>query len=138
MYEKDQLREYVEKFALNYLQLLVHPNPPSVLFGADKDTGNKAGPCMAGGQPMNVGCCPWGAVLSVASWWVRSPLQCWHQSQPGADGCSPLGDRRKEICAHSRGEFLGISGPWLGFAREPALLWLALQPRCAGSRLLLP
>lgn len=40
MYEKDQLREYVEKFALNYLQLLVHPNPPSVLFGADKDTGN--------------------------------------------------------------------------------------------------
>ncbi|NXV20790.1 SYMPK protein, partial [Cepphus grylle] len=39
MYEKDQLREYVEKFALNYLQLLVHPNPPSVLFGADKDTG---------------------------------------------------------------------------------------------------
>lgn len=39
MYEKEQLREYVEKFALNYLQLLVHPNPPSVLFGADKDTG---------------------------------------------------------------------------------------------------
>ncbi|XP_078216295.1 symplekin isoform X4 [Callithrix jacchus] len=38
MYEKEQLREYVEKFALNYLQLLVHPNPPSVLFGADKDT----------------------------------------------------------------------------------------------------
>ncbi|KAM3829859.1 symplekin isoform 3-T3 [Vipera latastei] len=38
MYEKDHLREYVEKFALNYLQLLVHPNPPSVLFGADKDT----------------------------------------------------------------------------------------------------
>uniref|UniRef100_A0A8C3CLQ5 Symplekin n=1 Tax=Cairina moschata TaxID=8855 RepID=A0A8C3CLQ5_CAIMO len=38
MYEKDQLRDYVEKFALNYLQLLVHPNPPSVLFGADKDT----------------------------------------------------------------------------------------------------
>ncbi|KAM9590922.1 LOW QUALITY PROTEIN: symplekin-like [Morphnus guianensis] len=37
MYEKDQLWEYVEKFALNYLQLLVHPNPPSVLFGADKD-----------------------------------------------------------------------------------------------------
>ncbi|KAK2497813.1 hypothetical protein MC885_007125 [Smutsia gigantea] len=30
MYEKEQLREYVEKFALNYLQLLVHPNPPSV------------------------------------------------------------------------------------------------------------
>ncbi|KAG8143609.1 hypothetical protein E2320_000849 [Naja naja] len=30
MYEKDHLREYVEKFALNYLQLLVHPNPPSV------------------------------------------------------------------------------------------------------------
>lgn len=40
MYEKEQLREYVEKFALNYLQLLVHPNPPSVLFGADKDTGS--------------------------------------------------------------------------------------------------
>ncbi|XP_051631188.1 symplekin-like isoform X15 [Manacus candei] len=38
MYEKEPLREYVEKFALNYLQLLVHPNPPSVLFGADKDT----------------------------------------------------------------------------------------------------
>ncbi|KAK2512595.1 symplekin [Columba livia] len=38
MYERDQLREYVEKFAFNYLQLLVHPNPPSVLFGADKDT----------------------------------------------------------------------------------------------------
>ncbi|XP_068945163.1 LOW QUALITY PROTEIN: symplekin [Petaurus breviceps papuanus] len=38
MYEKEQLRAYVEKFALNYLQLLVHPNPPSVLFGADKDT----------------------------------------------------------------------------------------------------
>ncbi|KAL7980750.1 hypothetical protein Chor_001904 [Crotalus horridus] len=36
--DKDHLREYVEKFALNYLQLLVHPNPPSVLFGADKDT----------------------------------------------------------------------------------------------------
>ncbi|XP_027563820.1 symplekin-like, partial [Neopelma chrysocephalum] len=40
MYEKEPLREYVEKFALNYLQLLVHPNPPSVLFGADKDTGD--------------------------------------------------------------------------------------------------
>ena len=39
MYEKDQLRDYIEKFALNYLQLLVHPNPPSLLFGADKDTG---------------------------------------------------------------------------------------------------
>lgn len=39
MYEKDHLRDYVEKFALNYLQLLVHPNPPSLLFGADKDTG---------------------------------------------------------------------------------------------------
>ncbi|KAM4642283.1 symplekin isoform 2-T2 [Discoglossus pictus] len=38
MYEKDSLRQYIEKFALNYLQLLVHPNPPSVLFGADKDT----------------------------------------------------------------------------------------------------
>ncbi|GCB69330.1 hypothetical protein scyTo_0012406, partial [Scyliorhinus torazame] len=38
MYDKEQLREYIEKFALNYLQLLVHPNPPSVLFGADKDT----------------------------------------------------------------------------------------------------
>uniref|UniRef100_A0A8B9MQC2 Symplekin C-terminal domain-containing protein n=1 Tax=Accipiter nisus TaxID=211598 RepID=A0A8B9MQC2_9AVES len=33
MYEKDQLWKYMEKFALNYLQLLVHPNPPSVLFG---------------------------------------------------------------------------------------------------------
>lgn len=39
MYEKDQLRDYIEKFALNYMQLLVHPNPPSLLFGADKDTG---------------------------------------------------------------------------------------------------
>lgn len=41
MYEKDQLRDYIEKFALNYMQLLVHPNPPSLLFGADKDTGLK-------------------------------------------------------------------------------------------------
>lgn len=40
MYEKDQLRDYIEKFALNYMQLLVHPNPPSLLFGADKDTGS--------------------------------------------------------------------------------------------------
>lgn len=39
MYDKDQLRDYIEKFALNYMQLLVHPNPPSLLFGADKDTG---------------------------------------------------------------------------------------------------
>ncbi|KAM4731389.1 symplekin [Anableps anableps] len=38
MYEKDHLRDYIEKFALNYLQLLVHPNPPSLLFRADKDT----------------------------------------------------------------------------------------------------
>ncbi|KAL0994032.1 hypothetical protein UPYG_G00116950 [Umbra pygmaea] len=38
MYEKNQLRDYIEKFALNYMQLLVHPNPPSLLFGADKDT----------------------------------------------------------------------------------------------------
>ncbi|KAM9365977.1 symplekin [Pholidichthys leucotaenia] len=38
MYEKDNLRDYIEKFALNYMQLLVHPNPPSLLFGADKDT----------------------------------------------------------------------------------------------------
>ncbi|XP_036381586.1 symplekin [Megalops cyprinoides] len=38
MYEWDQLRDYIEKFALNYMQLLVHPNPPSMLFGADKDT----------------------------------------------------------------------------------------------------
>uniref|UniRef100_A0A8C5E4W0 Symplekin n=1 Tax=Gouania willdenowi TaxID=441366 RepID=A0A8C5E4W0_GOUWI len=38
MYEKDQLRDYIEKFALTYMQLLVHPNPPSLLFGADKDT----------------------------------------------------------------------------------------------------
>ncbi len=41
MYERDQLRDYIEKFALNYMQLLVHPNPPSLLFGADKDTGGK-------------------------------------------------------------------------------------------------
>lgn len=39
MYEKDHLQDYIEKFGLNYLQLLVHPNPPSLLFGADKDTG---------------------------------------------------------------------------------------------------
>ncbi|KAL4658586.1 symplekin [Arapaima gigas] len=38
MYERDQLRDYIEKFALNYMQLLVHPNPPSLLFGVDKDT----------------------------------------------------------------------------------------------------
>ncbi|XP_028823500.1 symplekin-like [Denticeps clupeoides] len=38
MYEKEQLRDYIERFALNYMQLLVHPNPPSLLFGADKDT----------------------------------------------------------------------------------------------------
>ncbi|KAL2093476.1 hypothetical protein ACEWY4_010788 [Coilia grayii] len=37
MYEKDQLRDYIERFALNYMQLLVHPNPPSMFFGADKD-----------------------------------------------------------------------------------------------------
>ncbi|XP_014167082.2 symplekin, partial [Geospiza fortis] len=51
MYEKEQLREYVEKFALNYLQLLVHPNPPSVLFGADKDTGESPEPQMFRGNP---------------------------------------------------------------------------------------
>nr|XP_061799753.1 symplekin-like [Nerophis lumbriciformis] len=38
MYDKDHLRDYIERFALNYMQLLVHPNPPSLLFGADKDT----------------------------------------------------------------------------------------------------
>ncbi|XP_064408748.1 symplekin isoform X2 [Latimeria chalumnae] len=38
LYEKDQLRDDILKFALNYLQLLVHPNPPSLLFGADNDT----------------------------------------------------------------------------------------------------
>ncbi|XP_075464882.1 symplekin isoform X2 [Ascaphus truei] len=38
MYDKESLRQYIEKYALNYLQLLVHPNPPSVLFGGDKDT----------------------------------------------------------------------------------------------------
>lgn len=38
MYEKEHLQDYIEKFALNYMQLLVHPNPPSLLFGADKDT----------------------------------------------------------------------------------------------------
>lgn len=41
MYEKDQLRDYIERFALNYMQLLVHPNPPSMFFGADKDIGNQ-------------------------------------------------------------------------------------------------
>lgn len=44
MYEKDHLRDYIEKFALNYMQLLVHPNPPSLLFGADKDTGGDQTP----------------------------------------------------------------------------------------------
>lgn len=39
MYEKDHLRDYIEKFALNYMQLLVHPNPPSLLFGVGEDTG---------------------------------------------------------------------------------------------------
>ncbi|XP_066514709.1 symplekin isoform X2 [Hoplias malabaricus] len=38
MYEKGHLREYIEKFALNYMQLLVHPNPPSLLFGVGDDT----------------------------------------------------------------------------------------------------
>ncbi|KAL7838505.1 hypothetical protein AOLI_G00269090 [Acnodon oligacanthus] len=38
LYEKDHLREYIEKFALNYMQLLVHPNPPSLLFGVGDDT----------------------------------------------------------------------------------------------------
>ncbi|KAM9440319.1 symplekin isoform 1-T1 [Clarias gariepinus] len=38
MYEKDHLRDYIEKFALNYMQLLVHPNPPSLLFGVGEDT----------------------------------------------------------------------------------------------------
>ncbi|CAH2283271.1 symplekin isoform X2 [Pelobates cultripes] len=38
LYEKQTLQEYIEIFALNYLQLLVHPNTPSVLFRADKDT----------------------------------------------------------------------------------------------------
>lgn len=41
MYEKDHLRDYIEKFALNYMQLLVHPNPPSLLFGVGEDTGLK-------------------------------------------------------------------------------------------------
>lgn len=40
MYEKDHLRDYIEKFALNYMQLLVHPNPPSLLFGVGEDTGS--------------------------------------------------------------------------------------------------
>ncbi|XP_072300068.1 symplekin-like [Eucyclogobius newberryi] len=38
LYEKEHLTDYIEKFALNNMQLLVHPNPPSQLFGADKDT----------------------------------------------------------------------------------------------------
>ncbi|XP_043918651.1 symplekin-like [Protopterus annectens] len=37
MHEKDHLQEYIEKFALNYLQLLVLPVAPSVLFVADED-----------------------------------------------------------------------------------------------------
>ncbi|KAK7173913.1 hypothetical protein R3I93_003671 [Phoxinus phoxinus] len=38
MYEKEHLRDCIEKFALTYMQFLVHPNPPSLLFGAGEDT----------------------------------------------------------------------------------------------------
>ncbi|XP_056601871.1 symplekin isoform X2 [Triplophysa dalaica] len=38
MYEKEHLKDCVEKFALTYMQFLVHPNPPSLLFGAGEDT----------------------------------------------------------------------------------------------------
>uniref|UniRef100_A0A8C2DNP9 Symplekin n=1 Tax=Cyprinus carpio TaxID=7962 RepID=A0A8C2DNP9_CYPCA len=38
MYEKEHLKDCIEKFALTYMQFLVHPNPPSLLFGAGEDT----------------------------------------------------------------------------------------------------
>lgn len=38
MYEKELLKDCIEKFALTYMQFLVHPNPPSLLFGAGEDT----------------------------------------------------------------------------------------------------
>lgn len=38
MYEKKHLKDCIEKFALTYMQFLVHPNPPSLLFGAAEDT----------------------------------------------------------------------------------------------------
>lgn len=41
MYEKEHLKDCIEKFALTYMQFLVHPNPPSLLFGAGEDTGAK-------------------------------------------------------------------------------------------------
>ncbi|NXC78236.1 SYMPK protein, partial [Anhinga anhinga] len=76
MYEKDQLREYVEKFALNYLQLLVHPNPPSVLFGADKDTGEfwGRGGALCGGPR---GCGDAVCAAEVAAPWTEETIkQC--------------------------------------------------------------
>ncbi|NXT36177.1 SYMPK protein, partial [Pelecanoides urinatrix] len=76
MYEKDQLREYVEKFALNYLQLLVHPNPPSVLFGADKDTGEFWGRGGARrGGPRGSGDAVCGAEVA-APWTEETIKQC--------------------------------------------------------------
>uniref|UniRef100_A0A8C1THT5 Symplekin n=1 Tax=Cyprinus carpio TaxID=7962 RepID=A0A8C1THT5_CYPCA len=41
MYEKEHLKDCIEKFALTYMQFLVHPNPPSLLFGAGEDTGSE-------------------------------------------------------------------------------------------------
>ncbi|TRY59890.1 hypothetical protein DNTS_008121 [Danionella cerebrum] len=38
MYDKEHLKDCIEKFALTYMQFLVHPNPPSLLFGAGEDT----------------------------------------------------------------------------------------------------
>ncbi|XP_048045574.1 symplekin isoform X1 [Megalobrama amblycephala] len=38
MYEKEHLKDCIEKYALTYMQFLVHPNPPSLLFGAGEDT----------------------------------------------------------------------------------------------------
>lgn len=73
MYEKEQLREYVEKFALNYLQLLVHPNPPSVLFGADKDTGLVQSHQMRAERLL----CPWLWAAPGNSWIKAEPcLAC--------------------------------------------------------------
>jgi len=60
MYEKEHLKDCIEKYALTYMQFLVHPNPPSLLymqflvhpnppsllFGAGEDTGSKTFPSL--------------------------------------------------------------------------------------------
>ena len=64
MYDKDQLRDYIERFALNYMQLLVHPNPPSMFFGADKDIGNQTKRDLLGFQ-IRVCWCNFNGLISV-------------------------------------------------------------------------